>query len=261
LVLPLGALSFWQAGNCKILCERSAVNHVTLLTETAHVTFFLRSRGLALLVPAFLVVRSWPIAFFILRIGGRYRTILSLLLAAEPDGRGERVSSGLRPDAVGLARQGSSAGRMARLMACRWRVPFGTRALGAAMGGVLVAFLAAGLGLLARAVTLRRSGFAGMGHVMESLSKWAMAARVILTFGFRSMPVMHILFAALCSQPNFPEPPDLRFDTDVRLASNSVYGGAFVNSLIDLVVIVAIMVLGAGANFARQDGPSGLDQA
>ena len=83
-VLPLIALvilSFWQTENYKIVREWSALNYVTLATEPAYLVFFVRSLVMAICVSVFLVIVSWPIAFFIVRHGGRYRLILSLLLA------------------------------------------------------------------------------------------------------------------------------------------------------------------------------------
>jgi spermidine/putrescine transport system permease protein len=83
-VLPLIALvvlSFWQTENYKIVREWTAMNYVTLATEPAYFIFFIRSLFMAIFVSVFSVVVSWPIAFFIVRYGGRYRLILSLLLA------------------------------------------------------------------------------------------------------------------------------------------------------------------------------------
>lgn len=83
-MLPLTALvilSFWQTENYKIVREWTALNYVTLATEPAYLVFFIRSLVMAICVSVFLVVVSWPIAFFIVRFGGRYKLILSLLLA------------------------------------------------------------------------------------------------------------------------------------------------------------------------------------
>lgn len=83
-VMPLIALvilSFWQTENYKIVREWTTLNYVTLATETAYITFFIRSLIMAICVSVFLVVVSWPIAFFIVRYGGRYKLIFSLLLA------------------------------------------------------------------------------------------------------------------------------------------------------------------------------------
>jgi spermidine/putrescine transport system permease protein len=82
--LPLVALvilSFWQTENYKIVREWTALNYVTLATEPAYFVFFVRSLVMAICVSVFLVIVSWPIAFFIVRYGGRYKMILSLLLA------------------------------------------------------------------------------------------------------------------------------------------------------------------------------------
>ncbi|WP_054004496.1 ABC transporter permease [Cypionkella psychrotolerans] len=83
-VLPLVALvvlSFWQTANYKIVRDWTTLNYVTLATESAYIIFFLRSLLMAILVSVFLVVVAWPIAFFIVRFGGRYKLIFSLLLA------------------------------------------------------------------------------------------------------------------------------------------------------------------------------------
>ena len=83
-ILPLIALvilSFWQTENYKIVREWTTLNYVTLATVPAYFTFFLRSLVMAVCVSVFLVIVSWPIAFFIVRYGGRYKLIFSLLLA------------------------------------------------------------------------------------------------------------------------------------------------------------------------------------
>lgn len=80
-VLALVVLSFWQTENYKIVREWTTMNYVTLATEKAYFVFFVRALIMAILVSAFLVTVSWPIAYFIVRFGGRYKLILSLLLA------------------------------------------------------------------------------------------------------------------------------------------------------------------------------------
>lgn len=80
-LIALVILSFWQTENYKIVREWTTLNYVTLATETAYITFFIRSLAMAICVSVFLVVASWPIAFFIVRYGGRYKLIFSLLLA------------------------------------------------------------------------------------------------------------------------------------------------------------------------------------
>ncbi|QRM57971.1 ABC transporter permease (plasmid) [Sinorhizobium sp. BG8] len=82
-VLPLIALvvlSFWQTENYKIVREWTLMNYGTLATESAYITFFLRSLAMAVGVAVALVTIAWPIAYFIVRYGGRYRIIFSLLL-------------------------------------------------------------------------------------------------------------------------------------------------------------------------------------
>jgi spermidine/putrescine transport system permease protein len=80
-VIALVILSFWHTENYKIIREWTALNYVTLATEKAYLVFFIRSLLLATGVSIFLVFISWPIAYFIVRYGGRYKLILSLLLA------------------------------------------------------------------------------------------------------------------------------------------------------------------------------------
>jgi ABC-type spermidine/putrescine transport system permease subunit II len=64
------------------------------------------------------------------------------------------------------------------------------------------------------------------------MSKWSMGAVLIVAYAFLYMPIAHILFASLSSHPNFPYPPEFNPASYVRLATNSIYQGAFVNSLI-----------------------------
>lgn len=68
--------------------------------------------------------------------------------------------------------------------------------------------------------------------IKDFAAKWAMGAILILTYLFLYMPIVHILFASLSSHPNFPYPPEFNPKSYVNLASNSIYQGAFVNSLI-----------------------------
>ena len=59
MMLPLVALvvlSFWQTANYKIVRDWTTLNYVTLATESAYITFFLRSLLMATLVSIFLVV-------------------------------------------------------------------------------------------------------------------------------------------------------------------------------------------------------------
>lgn len=79
--IALVILSFWQSQNYKIIREWTTENYVILATEPAYITFFVRSLVMATAVSIFLVVVSWPIALFIVRYGGRYKLIFSLLLA------------------------------------------------------------------------------------------------------------------------------------------------------------------------------------
>jgi ABC-type spermidine/putrescine transport system permease subunit II len=63
-------------------------------------------------------------------------------------------------------------------------------------------------------------------------AKWSMGIILIVAYVFLYMPIVHILFASLSTHPNFPYPPELNPASYVRLATNSIYQGAFVNSMI-----------------------------
>lgn len=80
-VLALAVLSLWRTENYKIVQDWTLDNYVVLATEPAYFTFFVRSLVMASLVSVFLIALSWPIAYFIARYGGRFKLILSLLLA------------------------------------------------------------------------------------------------------------------------------------------------------------------------------------
>lgn len=66
----------------------------------------------------------------------------------------------------------------------------------------------------------------------ERLTKWLLAAVLLIAYAFLYMPIVHILFASLSTRPNFPYPPELNFGSYTRLYTNTVYQSAFVNSLI-----------------------------
>lgn len=66
----------------------------------------------------------------------------------------------------------------------------------------------------------------------EGLTKWLLAAVLVVAYAFLYMPIVHILFASLSTRPNFPYPPEFDFGSYTRLYTNTVYQSAFVNSLI-----------------------------
>ncbi len=73
---------------------------------------------------------------------------------------------------------------------------------------------------------------------MESMTfkdfatKWSMGLILIVAYVFLYMPILHILFASLSNHPNFPYPPDFNPKSYVSLTTNSIYQGAFINSMI-----------------------------
>jgi ABC-type spermidine/putrescine transport system permease subunit II len=66
----------------------------------------------------------------------------------------------------------------------------------------------------------------------DRLIKWSLGALLILAYVFLYMPIVHILFASLSSKPNFPYPPEFKYENYFRLYTNTVYQSALVNSLI-----------------------------
>lgn len=66
----------------------------------------------------------------------------------------------------------------------------------------------------------------------DAVIKWTLAAFVTLVFAFLYMPIIHILFASLSTRPNFPYPPEFDVSSYIRLSTNTIYQGAFVNSII-----------------------------
>jgi ABC-type spermidine/putrescine transport system permease subunit II len=66
----------------------------------------------------------------------------------------------------------------------------------------------------------------------ERVAKWSLCAILILAYAFLYMPIVHILFASLSSRPNFPYPPELKYENYLSLYTNTIYQSALVNSLI-----------------------------
>ncbi len=66
----------------------------------------------------------------------------------------------------------------------------------------------------------------------ERIAKWLFCAFLLLAYAFLYMPIVHILFASLSSRPNFPYPPEFRYENYFRLYTNTIYQSALINSLI-----------------------------
>lgn len=85
LLLPLMSIvvfSFWRTESYELIADWNLRNYHVLLTEPAYQTFLLRSVLGAIAVALICLLYAWPVAYYIARHGGRYRMLLTLLLAA-----------------------------------------------------------------------------------------------------------------------------------------------------------------------------------
>lgn len=83
-VVPLVSIlivSFWRTESYRLIIDWNLDNYIAVLTEPSYRTFLLRSLGSALIVSVVCVALAWPIAYFVIRYGGRYRLLLVLGLA------------------------------------------------------------------------------------------------------------------------------------------------------------------------------------
>lgn len=81
-LLSIVVFSFWRTESYDLYADWNLNNYHTLLTEPAYRTFLLRSVLGALAVSIICLIYAWPVAYYIARHGGRYRMLLTLLLAA-----------------------------------------------------------------------------------------------------------------------------------------------------------------------------------
>ena len=85
LVLPMATTvvtSFWRTESYTIIRDWNIDNYVTILTERTYLVFLGRSLAMAIVVTLISLLYSWPIAYFIAYIGGRYKLVLVLLTSA-----------------------------------------------------------------------------------------------------------------------------------------------------------------------------------
>lgn len=80
-IVSIIVLSFWRTDSYQIIVDFTFDNYRLIFTEGAYLTFFLRSFFTALAVSTAAVVIAWPIAYFIVRISGRWALLLGLLFA------------------------------------------------------------------------------------------------------------------------------------------------------------------------------------
>jgi ABC-type spermidine/putrescine transport system permease subunit I len=77
-ILSVLVISFWRTESYHIIREWTFTNYVTLFTEGAYMTFLLRSVITALIVSGASVAVGWPIAYAIMRHGGRFKLLLGI---------------------------------------------------------------------------------------------------------------------------------------------------------------------------------------
>lgn len=77
-LLAMVVLSVWRTENYHIVQDFNLNNYRTLATETAYVTFLIRSLVMATVVSVICTAIAWPIAYGITLYGGRYKLLLTL---------------------------------------------------------------------------------------------------------------------------------------------------------------------------------------
>ena len=81
-ILSIIVFSFWRTEVYQLYPDWNLDNYRVLLTTPTYMVFLMRSLVTASLVSLVCVVLGWPIAYFIIRYGGRYRRLMVLALAA-----------------------------------------------------------------------------------------------------------------------------------------------------------------------------------
>ncbi|MBD2102217.1 ABC transporter permease [Leptolyngbya sp. FACHB-261] len=79
-LLILISYSFWRLESYDIIREFSLINFQTIFGNAAYRAVLLRTIGTALIVTLIDIVIALPVGFFIARYGGRYRTLLTVLV-------------------------------------------------------------------------------------------------------------------------------------------------------------------------------------
>lgn len=83
-VVPLLAIlvvSFWRTESYQLIVDWNLQNYIDVLSEPSYRTFMIRSVLSALIVSITCVALAWPVAYFVIRYGGRYKLLLVLGLA------------------------------------------------------------------------------------------------------------------------------------------------------------------------------------
>ena len=77
-LLSMGVLSVWRTENYHIIRDFSLQNYAVLATESAYISFLVRSLVMATGVSLVSTALAWPVSYAILLYGGRYRLLLTL---------------------------------------------------------------------------------------------------------------------------------------------------------------------------------------
>lgn len=80
-LLSILIVSLWRTESYQLITDWNLDNYAAVLTEPSYRTFMLRSLTSALIVSVVCVALAWPIAYFVIRYGGRYKLLLVLGLA------------------------------------------------------------------------------------------------------------------------------------------------------------------------------------
>lgn len=80
-ILSVLVLSFWRTESYRIIPDFTLANYHAVLFEGAYLTFFWRSLVTALTVATLSVALAWPIAYFIVRLSGRWSLLLGMMFA------------------------------------------------------------------------------------------------------------------------------------------------------------------------------------
>ncbi|MEP9387684.1 ABC transporter permease [Mesorhizobium sp. KR9-304] len=80
-LLSILVVSFWRTDSYQLIVDWNVNNYREVLTEPSYRTFMIRSLVSALVVSAVCVALAWPIAYFVIRYGGRYKLLMVLGLA------------------------------------------------------------------------------------------------------------------------------------------------------------------------------------
>ena len=81
-IISIVIFSFWRTEKYEIYADWNINNYAEVLGQSTYMTFLLRSFLTALIVSAACLIYAWPVAYFIAKLGGRYRLLLVLALAA-----------------------------------------------------------------------------------------------------------------------------------------------------------------------------------